>query len=461
MIYPIEMTRFSHYDPSGSFPMPRHSILQGFYIGSQMPKITNVKLDTWSKRSKLAPRPGPYWFTFQTGRSIGYRRIKGKAGTWVARWYDANANPSLQYHPLGAADDVVEADDNTTLSHDQAQAKAHLWFAVLANPPPAPLPIVKVADVLDAYVVAYRAKGGKAEKDMTRVIDAHIRPRFGGIEVENLTSKDVASWRDELATAPARLRGGKKAGKARQVKETPDSKKADKEFVENAQRARRSTANRVLTVLKAALNHAFAHGDIPSDHAWRSVKPFPGVDAPKVRYLSDEDAVKLVAECPADLRQMVSAALLTGADYSELATAKVRAFDQTKQLLTVRGKRGTRDIHLSQEAEDFFAGQVQGKKGDALMFTHDDGEAWGKNHQSRPLRAACVRAGLDVRNTFHILRHAYATRMLRNGMPMHQVAKQIGHKSIRITEKHYAHVIPSDVASSVRNLSGTMGLAAA
>lgn len=45
------------------------------------------------------------------------------------------------------------------------------------------------------------------------------------------------------------------------------------------------------------------------------------------------------------------------------------------------------------------------------------------------------------------------------GMPMHQVSKQIGHKSVVITAKHYAHVIGDDVANSVRSLSGDMGIA--
>jgi hypothetical protein len=41
-------------------------------------------------------------------------------------------------------------------------------------------------------------------------------------------------------------------------------------------RRRRSTANRLLTVLKAALNRAFHDGRIASDEAWRKVKPFRG-----------------------------------------------------------------------------------------------------------------------------------------------------------------------------------------
>jgi hypothetical protein len=44
-------------------------------------------------------------------------------------------------------------------------------------------------------------------------------------------------------------------------------------------RARRSTANRLLTVLKAALNRAFRDGRVASDEAWRKVKRFREADA--------------------------------------------------------------------------------------------------------------------------------------------------------------------------------------
>jgi hypothetical protein len=42
----------------------------------------------------------------------------------------------------------------------------------------------------------------------------------------------------------------------------------------DSERRRQASANRVFTILKAALNHAFHDGKVPSDIAWRTVKPF-------------------------------------------------------------------------------------------------------------------------------------------------------------------------------------------
>ena len=48
-----------------------------------------------------------------------------------------------------------------------------------------------------------------------------------------------------------------------------------------------ATANRILTVLKAALNYAKTESRrIATDAAWVDVKPFSKVDVPKVRFLS-------------------------------------------------------------------------------------------------------------------------------------------------------------------------------
>ena len=50
------------------------------------------------------------------------------------------------------------------------------------------------------------------------------------------------------------------------------------------------SANRVWTVLRAALNLAFNEGKVSSDKEWRRVKPFKDVDKAKTRYLT-------LAEC--------------------------------------------------------------------------------------------------------------------------------------------------------------------
>ena len=58
-----------------------------------------------------------------------------------------------------------------------------------------------------------------------------------------------------------------------------------------------ATAIRILTMLKVALNRAFHTDRVPSDMAWRKVKPFKRVDEAVVRYLTAAEARRLVKAC--------------------------------------------------------------------------------------------------------------------------------------------------------------------
>lgn len=46
--------------------------------------------------------------------------------------------------------------------------------------------------------------------------------------------------------------------------------------------------------------------------------------------------------------------------------------------------------------------------------------------------------------TFHSLRHTHATLLLREGLPVHIVAKRLGHKDPSVTLNVYADAIPDD-----------------
>jgi hypothetical protein len=83
-------------------------------------------------------------------------------------------------------------------------------------------------------------------------------------------TKRIRKWLAGLATRPAWLRSSKRK---QNTKAAPEN---DPEAI----RKRRSSANRVLNMLKAALNYAFDEGLVASNEAWgRRVTKFEGVDA--------------------------------------------------------------------------------------------------------------------------------------------------------------------------------------
>ena len=410
--------------------------------------VRDARLDKRDARLKLSPRKEPYWRLIGEGAHLGYYRGK-RGGRWVARHRLPGGGSGYSKTTLGEADDVCDADGANVLSFRQADAAARAWFdkVVRGDARPAGQPYT-VGDALDDYMTHFTGKSVTATRSR---VDAIIRPALGGLEIDKLTAKQIGEWHKERAASPAKLRTGKFA------KEQNTRVAAD----EDAKRRRQSTANRDLTVLKAALNRAFREGVVRSDEAWRKVKPFKAADAAKARYLTDDEARRLVNAMDAGFRPMAQAAMLTGARYGSLAKAKVRDFDPQSNTLTLPDTKGgrTQIVYLEDEGAALFAQAAAGKRAGALLFIHSSGRRWGPSEQARYLDAACT-AGKVERCTFHDLRRTYGARLARAGVPMAVIAEALGHADERMTRKHYAHLAPSYVSSTIRQHAAGMGIVA-
>jgi hypothetical protein len=166
------------------------------------------------------------------------------------------------------------------MTFGQAQERAKVRRPA-AREPQGPYTVEKA---MDSYIAFLESEGRSlaAIKD-TRYRDrAFIRPKLGALEVAELTADKLRHWRDGLAKAAPRLRT--KQGEAQKHKDGADV------------RARRATANRTWTTLRAGLNLAFEAGRVDSDKAWRRVKPFKGVETARVRYLTLAEAKRLISQ---------------------------------------------------------------------------------------------------------------------------------------------------------------------
>ena len=74
-----------------------------------------------------------------------------------------------------------------------------------------------------------------------------------------------------------------------------------------------------------------------------------------MRYLTADEAQRLVIACNADFRRLVQAALLTGCRYSELARLKAEAFNCDSGTVAIRLSKGkVRHVTLAEEGFDCF-----------------------------------------------------------------------------------------------------------
>jgi integrase len=324
-----------------------------------------------------------------------------------------------------------------------------------------------VKDAIESYLAAKEADHRDVVDSRCRA-EAHVYPVLGDMNCADLATEHIRKWHRGLIKAAPRTRT--KAGQPQRFRKFT----GDKEAI----RRRQASANRVLTILKAALNAAFRDGKIPSDSAWRKVERFRGVDAARLRYLTVEESKRLINACDPDFRPIVQAALQTGARYGQLAQLRVSDFNPDAGTLRLGSRKGdgtekTYHATLTDEGTSFFRHVVAGRSGDELIFRNagrigratarlkrlgkvtskaavDDAGDWRGSEQDRPMHEACARAKLSPAIGFHGLRHTWASNAAMNGVPLLVVAKNLGHSDTRMVEKHYGHLAPSYVADAIR-----------
>jgi integrase len=416
--------------------------------------VRDAKLETRTARASLKASGKPYFRAIDEGLHLGYR--KGQtAGKWVMRSYAGDQKYVTE--PVGTADDTIDADGTVVLSFAQAQTIARQRFVeakrVAAGQPAISGPYT-VKDAINEYLT-WMEQNRKSARDARWRAEALILPALGGISCARLSAKVLRDWHKGLTKVAPRIRT--KQGKPQRFSEV------EAEDPKEAARRRQSTANRTLTILKAALNAAWRDGKVASDAAWRPVQAFKDADAARVRHLTVAEAQRLMNAADDDFRKLVRAALLSGARLGELSAATVGDFspDGGGSLHIRTSKSGkARHIVLTEEGAAYFATLAAGRSPRDRLLPKADGGRWLKSHQVRPMKAACERAKIDPPASFHVLRHSYASLMIMNGAPLMVVARNLGHADTRMVEKHYGHLAQTFITDAIRAAAPRFGIAA-
>ena len=401
------------------------------------------RLQTATGRVKLKAGDKRHWLNVSEGIALGYRRGP-QGGSWYCRIYVGRGKYAQEQ--LGSADDNVEANGETILTFYQAQEKARKHATQQHRRQGIGLArYATVANAAERYLVWY-ADHRKALKETEHTIRAHILPTFGQTRLADIKARDIRAWMEKLAKAPPRKRTAR--GERQQYRDKP---KTDEQ-----KRARHATANRILTVLKALLNRAVQDELTADDTEWRSVKPFKQADEPVTRFLTEQEAIRLINACKPDFRRLVKAALYTGARYGELAALTVATMNPDTGTVYIRPSKSGKGRHipLNKDGLRFFKELRTGKMGSDALLTKADGTPWGKNHHVRMLAEACKTARIEPAVGFHELRHTYASSLAQRGVDLLSISKLLGHADTRITSRHYAHLSDQTLRDAVTKLPG-------
>jgi integrase len=413
--------------------------------------VRDAKLETRAAREKLSPSGKPYYRALDPGFHLGYR--KGTAGgKWVMRRYVGDG--AYKVETIGISDDKADAGDGeVVLDFRQAQAlarKLHVEHTRVAKGLPVKDGPYTVRTCIQEYL-AFLEANRKSAKDARYRAEALIHPTLGDIPCADLTTGMLRKWLETSASSAPRLRTRK--GEEQKFREIEDD--------DEARRQRKATANRVLTILRAALNRAWREGKIPSDDAWRRVEPFEEADAVRTRYLTIEECRRLINTSQSEFRNLVRAALLTGCRFGELAALQVQDFNPDAGTLHIRTSKSgkARHVVLNDEGIEFLTAMTAGRAGSEPLLRKADGGRWMKSNQTRPMADACARTRIEPPANFHCLRHTYASHAVMAGAPLIVVARNLGHSDTRMVEKHYGHLSASYVADEIRRAAPRFGIA--
>lgn len=373
------------------------------------------KLDSRAVRRRLKERREPYWQSLLPGRALGYRK-GATGGHWVARYTPPGA--ARKYQALGPADDVENLAG--ALTFEAAVRAASEWFRSLSR---GARTDYTVTDAVAAYL-----KHLRTSRSATTANDADKRAKryitdidLGKAKISALTTQRLKDWRDGL------------------LGDAADGKDPEK------LRRKKDTANRIWTILRAALTLAWRDGHVADDSAWRRIKPYPGAGARREVFLTEAQCRELITMCDTDFAALVRGGLYTGARLGELLSTTVGSFDKRTGTLQIpRGKTGARPVILSDEAVAWF-GTLTAKrpKTEPLFLRRADSTLWQKMDVSRRMRRAVKAAALPEGTCFYTLRHTYVSTALVRGVNIQLIAENVG-TSVRMIEQHYGKFMHAD-----------------
>ena len=220
---------------------------------------------------------------------------------------------------------------------------------------------------------------------------------------------------------------------------------------------RESTTARKVAAIKSFFNFLVKEGSIEEDPTQLLISPRVGRHLPK--YLTEEEMERLLdhpskTNPPDRLRDMAILELLyaTGLRVTELVSLNLQDVNLKEGYIRCLGK-GAREriVYLyprAVEVLDNYIGHARttlvGQKEERALFLNRRGQRLTRQWVWSIIKTSATQAGIDKAITPHVLRHSYATHMLRGGASLRHVQEMLGHASITTTQV-YTHLTSDHV----------------
>lgn len=389
----------------------------------------------------LAYRPTPYWHTLYKCRHIGIHKPDDSMCNWTARILTKEKRYKQQC--LGPALDIGRG----VVSYKTALSRALEWFdsgAIkdLASEPKAVGRVqdVSICPIGNIYTVGHalkdycewtkiaRSSGGHYNNLV--LINYHLIPSLAHLPLEEFSARHLRDLALQVLETPPKF-----GFMERQRRVGLDT------LTNDELRRRKRTFNSLVTILKMAFRHAWDNAAIQSERPWQCLKRISVNHSPRTIFLDRAECGRLLAACTPALRDLVLAALYSGCRIGELGSLIVGDIGKQGYGLRVGAFKSSpaRFVFLPDEGMAFFLSKCEGKSAQDRVLLSDMGKPWRRQHPQL-FRRAVAKAGLPREFVFHGLRHTYASDLVRSGVPIDVVAKQLGHANIITVSNTYGHL---------------------
>ncbi|UCH36444.1 MAG: tyrosine-type recombinase/integrase [Armatimonadota bacterium] len=181
-------------------------------------------------------------------------------------------------------------------------------------------------------------------------------------------------------------------------------------------------------------------GELHGNPARRIPLPKPASRIPNA--ISEDEAQSLIAAAESPFQRAMLLLMLTaGLRRSEVGAIRLEDVKPEEGLLLVRGKGAKQRMVplMPQTAEairDYLATRPDVNQ--PFLFLNPQGQRLANDYLNRILRRIVARTGLGKRVTPHMLRHTFATHLIRNGVDVRTVQELLGHADLETTA-NYLH----------------------
>jgi integrase len=254
------------------------------------------------------------------------------------------------------------------------------------------------------------------------IIRKHIKPRFGGMLLEQVDKQAVQMWINELRASGLKPK----------------------------------TVSNVVKLLKSVLNW----NDVGT-RDWRL--RLPQIPEIEQRWFTPDEVEKIIEAAEGQYKILFRLAYNTGMRAGELFGLRVEDFNFTKSTVSVirsawrnlettpKSQMGRRTIYLDSRTLAEVKALLGGRSSGRIFVTRNGTPLKSGDVNRDVLKPICKQIGIPM-GTMHAFRHGRVSAMESGGTPRKIIKLEIGHSSLRMTER-YTHFTPEQRKANAEKLA--------